>query len=527
TTADGIRTEVALLAAARRLEAGGQALANPRAIERAIATREAAGGRPMTDEQRQAAVGILGAASRLHILSGHAGTAKTTSVLATVAGQAQLAGLEVRAMAPTASAAKTLGEALGARGKTVAAVLHAQDRPAPRALWIVDEAGMVSAKDMRGLLARAEHDGATVILAGDRRQIGSVGAGAAYGQLEASVRPEHRHELTHIVRQSNDMLRAAVYDAAHGRVEAALQKVELQQHRLRPAQLQAAASRYQQAIHSGKSALVVALSRADRADVNKEIHALRLASGQVRDAREVTVLDSRQWTAAQRADATRFQPGDVLVWGAAMRGGPAKGEQTRVLESRDGKVTVAREDGTRYAFDPRVGKRFDVFEARPLEVGRGAQLVTRGAVQTADGARIGTGTRLEVTGVHVDRLTVRNEMGKTFELATRRGLTLDHGYAMTADQAQGKTVDVAIGVLRSGQENLADRSRFYVAISRGREGAVIVTDDRQKLAERLQINTGQRQTALEHGDARSSTQAPASIRAPVASAREYGAAFAR
>lgn len=502
TTLSGIRTELALLGTARRLEADGQPLADAAAAARTIAGREVINGRPMSDEQRAAATALLTSTSRLHVLSGHAGTAKTTSVLATVADQARADGIEVRAMAPTSSAAGTLGEALGAKSTTVAAVLHEQEptRANAREVWIVDEAGMVSARDMRDLLARAEKSDATVILSGDSRQIGSVGAGAAYSQLEASVQPTHRHQLTQIVRQSNEQLRDAVYDAVHGRVRDALRKADTHVIPSRDAQIEAAAARYQQATSAGQSALVVALSRADRSDINKEVHALRVAAGAVRDVRAITVLDSKQWTDAQRADAARFQTGAVIVWGADQKQGPRKGEQTQVLASLDDKVTVQREDGTKWTFSPRTATRFDVFDARKLEVGRGEQLVTR-SVMYADGTRLANGTRLEVMGVHSDHLTVRDDKGQHFDIDTQRGLHVDLGYSMTADQAQGKTVDVAIGVMRSGQENLADQSRLYVAISRARAHGVVITDDQQKLVERLQINTGERQTALEHGRA--------------------------
>ncbi|THD11052.1 MobF family relaxase [Metallibacterium scheffleri] len=513
TTAEGVKTERALLETAGKLErANGARLIDPtgkaplsdrvtaRAIERAIAARESQNGRPMTDEQRAATAAILCSDSRLQVLGGHAGTAKTTSCLAAVADQARANGATVRAMAPTSSAASTLGEALGSRGETVASVLHEQAKPArpdARELWIVDESGMMSARDTKDLLQRAERTGATVILSGDTKQIGSVGAGAAYSQLSASVRPEHKHQLTQIVRQKNETLRGAVYDALSGRVREALQKADTLEIRTRDAQITAAAERYQQAQAAGKSALVVTLSRADRADVNKEIHDQRVAAGQVRDEREVQILDSKQWTAAQRSDAARYQTGDVIVWGAAHRRGPDRGEQTTVVESRDGLVTIQREDGSRWTFNPRNMSRFDVFDARALAVGRGDSIVTRSAMHNADGERLANGTRLEVTAVRGDRMTVRDEKGHQHTLDTHRGLHVDHGYAMTADQAQGKTADESIGVIRAGQENLAELARLYVIISRARERGVVITDDAQKLAAVLERNTGQCKQALE------------------------------
>ena len=56
-------------------------------------------------------------------IQGSAGTAKTTTVLATYADAARDQGLEVRALAPTATAADVLGRAIDAKPMTVAMML--------------------------------------------------------------------------------------------------------------------------------------------------------------------------------------------------------------------------------------------------------------------------------------------------------------------------------------------------------------------------------------------------------------------
>ena len=58
-----------------------------------------------------------------------------------------------------------------------------------------------------------------------------------------------------------------------------------------------------------------------------------------------------------------------------------------------------------------------------------------------------------------------------------------HGYVVTSHASQGKTVDkVFIG---QSHESLpaSDRQQLYVSVSRGREQAVIFTDDKQALRE--------------------------------------------
>ena len=86
-------------------------------------------------------------------MQGYAGTAKTTTVLATFAREAGARGVPVVALAPTASAAMVLGEALGTRGDTVAHHLLSpgQSAPGAAAIWIVDEASLLSARELQVL----------------------------------------------------------------------------------------------------------------------------------------------------------------------------------------------------------------------------------------------------------------------------------------------------------------------------------------------------------------------------------------
>ncbi|EQD58595.1 conjugative transfer protein TraA, partial [mine drainage metagenome] len=91
-----------------------------------------------------------------------------------------------------------------------------------RELWVVDEAGMISARDMQRLLEKADRERAVVILAGDTQQLGSVEAGEAFDQIRERFGSA---DLTNIKRQKNSQLRSAIYDAIRGDAKAALDKV--------------------------------------------------------------------------------------------------------------------------------------------------------------------------------------------------------------------------------------------------------------------------------------------------------------
>jgi len=74
---------------------------------------------------------------------------------------------------------------------------------------------------------------------------------------------------------------------------------------------------------------------------------------------------------------------------------------------------------------------------------------------------------------------------------------LDRAWASTVHAFQGRTVDTVIAAMEANHPNLTTQKSFYVEISRARDRAELVTDDRAALKERLEAATGERIAALE------------------------------
>jgi ATP-dependent exoDNAse (exonuclease V) alpha subunit len=223
--AQNVETEAKML----RIEAEGHGtlspITTPLAAAKAVASASAQGARAgfgWNADQRAATEQLLTSRNRITALQGYAGTAKTTTVLATFAREAEARGVRVVALAPTASAAMVLGEALGARGDTVARHLLSPERPSQGqpAAWIVDEASLLSARDTARLFDLAEKQNARVILVGDVKQLGSVEAGAAFAQLQGAGMETAK--LGEIVRQTNTATKDAVLASIEGDARKAL-----------------------------------------------------------------------------------------------------------------------------------------------------------------------------------------------------------------------------------------------------------------------------------------------------------------
>ena len=105
----------------------------------------------------------------------------------------------------------------------------------------------------------------------------------------------------------------------------------------------------------------------------------------------------------------------------------------------------------------------------------------------------------EVAAVHDGRVTFRLEDGRMLDLAPGDPQLrhVDRAWASTVHAFQGRTVDTVIAAMEANHPNLTSLKTFYVEISRARDRAELVTDDREALKERLEAVTGERIAALE------------------------------
>lgn len=522
TTRAGIERETGMFRAAQVLQnrkagigpVNATSGAQQRFADAAIRKQEQIGGRKFTPEQRAATTSILTSAKSIHILHGHAGTAKTSSVLACVQATADQKGYTVRALAPTNDAAQKLGDSIKSSHATVASHLMREShskgsKPSDkRELWIVDEAGLISARDMQRLLEKAEHERATVLLAGDTKQLGSVEAGEAFEQLREKLGSV---DLTDIKRQRDELLRSAVYDSLRGEVRAALSKVPVVEAKTRSERVGEITRQYMaHTVKERKETLVLAPGKDDREQINDAIRAARRARGELGRETTIEALKKPDLTRTELKQAARYQPGWLVEAGRRYALGPDKGERGEVVGVKKGKVVVKLADGHTWRFDPRKTTSIEVFEGkRTLAVAVGDKLVAKGTLEAqelrgGDAAKIKNGTQLDVVSVNDRTVIVRDREGNELAIG-RHAQRVDHAYAQTVHQAQGQDYKRAIAHAESTRENLASLKQLYVALSRAREQFTVVSDNREALVATLERNTGQKATALERPGERAVT----------------------
>jgi ATP-dependent exoDNAse (exonuclease V) alpha subunit len=261
----------------------------------------------------------------------------------------------VTALAPTASAAMVLGEALGVRGDTVARHLLSPERPATGkpAAWIVDEASLLSARDTAKLFELAEKQNARIILVGDVKQLGSVEAGAAFSQLQGAGMQTAK--LGEIVRQTNTATKEAVLASIEGDARKALAALDRGGGSIieRPdrAERFAAIAKHYAALDPTTRAktLVIEPSREGRDTLTADIRAALSASGALSGPAVATQsLVSKGLTRAEARDPMSYDKGDMIRFTRDYADkGVSRGEAYRVVGVDPAKSAIAlkSEDG--------------------------------------------------------------------------------------------------------------------------------------------------------------------------------------
>ncbi len=482
--------------AALRLETGNlDLMRQARAERRPPIVRTPWQAADLAGDQLRVARHILESQAQILAVEGKPGTGKTFT-LARVREVAASQGWTVRGFAVTTGAVEELRKA----GIDAATVKSLENQPLPPAagratasthqLWIVDEAGLLSNRDARTLLARARLADARAVLVGDRRQHHAVAAGKPFVDLQRAGLEAVR--LDSIRRQRHPELLAAVRLTSEGRAAQAID--HLARHGF-VTEIRAAHERHRAMARAFVAAppgtLMIAPSHAERTALNRLARRLLLQEGRVAPAGlTVEVAVSKSLTGAQRADVRNYQAGDLVTF---HRGSPTRqlraGEAARVVAVDPDRhlVTVERlrpaGGAATLEYDPRRRRGVDVARVERRQLAAGDRIVFRQphrAAGIANGAAARV-ARAEPGGALEIRLDRRPDQPV---LLDHRGapLPIDHGYAVTSHAAQGRTVHTVLATIDvEHSAELVNRQQLNVTVSRATHGLHIFTSDRAAL----------------------------------------------
>ncbi|QPB18773.1 Ti-type conjugative transfer relaxase TraA [Rhizobium sp. 007] len=427
TTRDILRIEYDMAQSARVLaERGGHAVPDRRitAAIGSVETRDPEWGFRLDAEQVDAVRHVAGD-SALAAVVGLAGAGKSTLLDAARVGW-ESEGRRVIGAALAGKAAEGLESSSGIKSRTLAswelAWADGGDKLGRGDVVVIDEAGMVSSKQMARVLKVVEEAGAKVVLVGDAMQIQPIQAGAAFRAITERI---GFAELSGVRRQSEQWARDASRLFARRDVEQGLDAYLERGHLVgletreevigrivsdwtdaRRELLQKSADEGSPGRLRGDELLVLAHTNMDVKRLNEALRTVMTAEGALRDSRAFQT----------ERGAREFAIGDRIIF-----------------------LKNAR------FFEPR---------SEHLK----AQYVKNGTLGTV----VSTTDKCDRT-----LLSVRLDNGHDVIFSGDSYRNIDHGYAATIHKSQGATVDRTF-VLATG---MMDQHLTYVAMTRHRHRA--------------------------------------------------------
>ena len=502
---------IALMAAGR--DRGGTPMRG-RAVDKSLR------GGPLTDGQKAAVKLIVASRDRVVGVQGYAGSGKTT-MLNRARALLEKRGFEVRGLAPSASAARTLeGEAaIGsetlqrflaryagvAAGRMTAKGEKEMRSHFAKTVLVVDEGSLASTVQARDLLRIADRLRIPrVVLVGDEKQLDAVDAGKPFAQLQAAGM--QTAVMDQIMRQRDPALKEAVEASLAGDIGRAFEKLGENVSEVNPDNLAGAAAARWLALSPDERERtgLMAPSHSLRERVNEIVRERLTRDGVVHGpAMETERLASRGYTDAEKALARNYRPGDIVGFHRPYkRLGVEKGDELRVagVDGGAGTVSLAGKGGGTVAWEPgRLAARaggVEVYKVESMELRAGDRIRW-----TRNDAGLGlvNSQIAEVAAVADGRVSFRLEDGRMLDMnaGDPQLRHVDRAWASTVHAFQGRTVDNVIAAIEANHPNLTTQKMLYVEISRARDRAELVTDDKAALKEQLEALTGERIAALE------------------------------
>ncbi|MEY3903524.1 MAG: Multifunctional conjugation protein TraI [Pseudomonadota bacterium] len=432
--------------------------------------------------QREAVQLTLGSRDQFVAWQGVAGAGKTYA-MAVIREIVSKQGIKLRGFAPSAEAANVL-EIEGKIPSQTVASLMIERRPSGNTksqneVWIVDEAGLLAARDCEAVMQRAREANARVVMVGDTRQLSAVEAGNPFRLLQAhGISTAH---LTESRRQKSVHMKEAVGLLAEGKRLEALETISAHVFELKRESTRArfiAREYLELAPEVRANCLVLAGTNRERDSLTEEIRNGLRSEGRLGDSVEITSLRARDLTREERRFAHSYQTGDVLIFHrrSKSRGLPLN-VPLEVVSTDSERNTLVVKSGAESQTIIGLSESSDFlicYEPRRMTIA-----VNDKIKWTRNDKKIGirNGEDFELKSIQNGEMLLQGKSGKQIRMGSDIPLHLDLNYVHTVYSSQGKTCDkVLISV-----DKTFGHEAMYVALSRARYEAKIITPDKDEM----------------------------------------------
>lgn len=430
----------------------------------------------LTEGQQEAISTALSTHDTVMAWQGVAGAGKTYA-LNHFTTLAKKNGYNIKGFAPSAEAAKVLGNEVGIQADTVASLLYSKQakQVEPNQIWIVDEAGLLSAKAAYELLQRAKAEKARVLLVGDTRQLSAVEAGNPFKSLQAAGMTTAR--MNQSLRQRTPELQTAVDFISKGEIDAGFGILNQANCLIEVAEeekINQIVNDYLKIPQTDREkTLILAGTNTERLAITQSIRKGLKAEGKLGEGVKLTQLKSKDLTRVQMRFTHHLEIGDLVSPAFDYKQRQlSKGELYKIIDKDTDSLTLEDSTGNKIKVDPLFEKA--VYHSSEIEIAVGDRLKwTKN--DRKQGRR--NGQEFTVKAIEGTTATIEYKDGKQDSFDFRVPQPLDYGLVSTTYSSQGKTAD---RVLISADYTIGKES-FYVAVSRVKSELKLYTSDKDNL----------------------------------------------
>ena len=473
--------------------------------------------KPLTQSQKSAMTVLLTSNDRYLAIQGYAGVAKTT-MLNHARELIEEKGYHVRGITVASSAAQEMTKKAGIHCDVFPVVhrelLYASNNSLKKTVFIVDEASMLSSPQGHELAKLIEQKGARLVFVGDDAQLPTVKNGRMFGliqdyEVETSVMDE-------IVRQRNQLAKESVEHASRGEIYDALKKVnEVRELKTHDERIEHMATSWLNLSRDVRArTLMFAPTHANRTNITTLIREGLEKEGVLNGEKRVqTVLRTRALEDIQTRSAGYYQTGNIIRFNQDFKrqhitsGNYLTVGELNATHRRDNILPLIREDGRQLSFPL---KELPQYKTHTAAFSRVMEIYQKAELELQEGDTILWCRNFKHDGIHNSERATLLEMKEDsyrFKLDCGAELNLesnhpalkhlDHGYVLTNYKVQGKDSYYGMGLIESYHQFSATLENFYVQISRAVFSMTLVTDDKTRLTQALELNTSGKKSALD------------------------------
>lgn len=480
----------------------------------------------LTLEQKQAIKTLFSSEYRVNLLEGAAGTGKTL-LIQRMAELAKLNHYAVTVLTPGKAESLAIKQSLRTTPQTLrewfSALWHqnqyhtvsgfiASQKKAlnlhqpshAKGIIFIDNATLVSSKQMRDLMVIAEKTHQYLIPVGDKKALLSFQAGTPFTQMLAHG--AHHAVLTQSMREQNKAIKTAVQDTLQNNIVNAFDKIG---HRLfsidnKAERIAMMAHHYVQSLaKEQQKTLVLMPTKTQCEDMNAAIREALKKEHQLNQVGiATTVLLPQRFSEAQYALAKNYTVGQIIRFNENYRSlAIQRGDYLKIqfINAKQNIIGLENAKGATLQWNPRQfgGKAgsVEVFDLKHRELVVGDKILyQRGWPSNA----IHTGERLTIQSIKENVLICERDNRKkvTIDLKAFEARHFDYAYATTPYQKHYVAAHHIIAYQTSGSRQSHQRL-FYKTLSQAKHNVWIYTENRTQLLANLQKHSGDKLTAIE------------------------------